>query len=1235
MIDSDKAAKPADVEPGGTILSAEEHREWMIDRTIKKLITPVIGSLLALIVGGGAFMMSQVDNMVTQKVGEQIDNAVTVAFADTPELTDRVTDAVSQALADEEQASRITKALLGPLSGEGYFEVLAENAMNRLKDADDSVEIEQRLVLVRQVIGFSEDPSAPLRQFEYDPKASGSALNDEPVVQEILPVLEFQTADLVAEGIVEDLLQRARLVSEDHLDAYGVFLAKLPDALANQAVNWIADQNWGTPADARKGAVLVTGLACGGRLPTLTEMISWTREEQPIGLQTLGWTGLGVAGGQNAQTVGPVACQLRTSGEADGLRRIQLRRMLQATGRALHGETDLPAAVRASQAAGLANASGRDSFRAALMAGDYARLDEICFNSNPSKLCDFLYSEDDTLAIAQAVLELAAPQSVAGAGLSELGSSNGATTETTAWYAARLTALMSTTVGSDGQTDWDAEIMPFLTQTRNDHLNPTIREAVVLAWGLRIARNRNTDLSPVDAEGLADSALTALLEDGIGGAQLAKDTSWLSILMANASGERAAAVLRAVVTEANAKTLTQREERRLLAAALRAGGQSGNAGPVIDTIGSLAQAGLIRGENGAVDAQSVRLAVARVVVDALGGDATGENQALNSAFRLIADGLTARQDDYVRAAALTANLLLDMAPEDDMLTLPAVAQSNLYTATQRTRGFGSLFGAEAHMNALSTRVSDLLPGIEALSARTQSCQTSLPSDIRGDVVFCRVGTSEGVQPLRLAPYAQLLGVFGASGAYVNDGDLRDRTLTPAPDWDLEQRFLLVQIAPELTSRVPILDEIITVAVDSTSQNGADMVMVPDTRVYTVAVTPEQPAVFSFTPPADANYLVRAYDLQGGVDTFITVSDSDGNELASDDDGGSGLASRLNLSEPVGKPLSVEISTISQAGSFTADVLTTIAKSLTPGSAEPVSFDGEGELTYSFRVEPGTRYALETSRLAQGVDTTITVTWPDGGEPAYNDDGATGLASALERSYLGTAGRAFVTLGNIGSPGTAEFILRAEPFEVESLTPGTSHRLDMGEDASALFSFEASPFTQYRLETTQLGAGMDTDMTISWPDGETEDYDDDGGDNLASLVETTYLGRGGIASVTVNNIGSAGTGQLELTTTPVRALSIDTPMVTELGDYSEEVYQIGVDRAGQYRFTTSDLATNIDTEIAVLDGAGAELGRNDDGGAGLASQLELALDAGTYFVVLRNIGSGEGEVTTSVTALDAP
>jgi hypothetical protein len=188
---------------------------------------------------------------------------------------------------------------------------------------------------------------------------------------------------------------------------------------------------------------------------------------------------------------------------------------------------------------------------------------------------------------------------------------------------------------------------------------------------------------------------------------------------------------------------------------------------------------------------------------------------------------------------------------------------------------------------------------------------------------------------------------------------------------------------------------------------------------------------------DGDIAVVTRNLQRRADTVLALLDADGNVVSEDDDGGGGLASRLEVAGNEPRPLFVRAGLLGDGGgSFELaveadsqgppDFPTSIsaaaaARPIEPGA--PVAIRLRRGQSAFFRLPPGA-LVVRTEGLRDGTDTILEILDQSGQVLAEDDDGGGGLASRLAVDAA-RKGETFVRAAVLGG-GPGAFDLVVEP-----------------------------------------------------------------------------------------------------------------------------------------------------------------------------------------------------------------
>lgn len=199
------------------------------------------------------------------------------------------------------------------------------------------------------------------------------------------------------------------------------------------------------------------------------------------------------------------------------------------------------------------------------------------------------------------------------------------------------------------------------------------------------------------------------------------------------------------------------------------------------------------------------------------------------------------------------------------------------------------------------------------------------------------------------------------------------------------------------------------------------------QVHALRLRRGQSAYF-LLPEGDIAVLTR--NLRRGTDTVLGLLDQEGNEIAEDDDGGGGLASRLEVAASQRRPLVVrarglsdsaaEFELVVEADAREAPAFATsmreaaAAAALEPGAVVPVRLRRGQSAWFAL---PSGAFVAMTRNLRDGTDTVLELFDESGRSIADDDDGGGGLASRLDVDAQ-QKGRLFLRAGTLGDTAGA-------------------------------------------------------------------------------------------------------------------------------------------------------------------------------------------------------------------------
>ncbi len=199
--------------------------------------------------------------------------------------------------------------------------------------------------------------------------------------------------------------------------------------------------------------------------------------------------------------------------------------------------------------------------------------------------------------------------------------------------------------------------------------------------------------------------------------------------------------------------------------------------------------------------------------------------------------------------------------------------------------------------------------------------------------------------------------------------------------------------------------------------------------------------FSFAAVRGARHTLSTGNLAGGMDTVLTLFDTNGvGILAEDDDSGGNLASRITWVAPTSATYFLRVRHYSQGGVGTCQVSAMAERAPqddhgnSPSQATPLTVNGvsvagaiesAGDVDYfSFDAQRGFTYILATKDLGPGMDTFLTLFDVNGTTILAQDDDSGGGYASLIRWTAPAAGRYYLRVRHFSPSGTGTYRMAA-------------------------------------------------------------------------------------------------------------------------------------------------------------------------------------------------------------------
>ncbi|MBN8590864.1 MAG: PPC domain-containing protein [Anaerolineae bacterium] len=284
------------------------------------------------------------------------------------------------------------------------------------------------------------------------------------------------------------------------------------------------------------------------------------------------------------------------------------------------------------------------------------------------------------------------------------------------------------------------------------------------------------------------------------------------------------------------------------------------------------------------------------------------------------------------------------------------------------------------------------------------------------------------------------------------------------------------------------------------------------------------------------------------DPFLTLLDSSGAVLETDDDSAGNLNAQIEFTLPADDTYTIEVGSFFDGARGAYNLSLSDAAVVVVPTPEP-SGDGqialgetvEGELTrrqgtleYTFEGEAG--QVITISQHSDDFDSFVRLLGPDGEELISDDDGGDGFDSLISAYALPENGTYTISAESLGGGGSGSFTLTLDSVDLESITFGDSidGRLSR-EGERLLYSFEGEAGDVVIISLSS--EDFDTYLTLNEPGGDFPLAENDDTNGTDSLVGPITLPSDGLYQIEVRAYSDGAIGRFQL--------NLSRPEVVEL------------------------------------------------------------------------------------------
>ncbi len=404
--------------------------------------------------------------------------------------------------------------------------------------------------------------------------------------------------------------------------------------------------------------------------------------------------------------------------------------------------------------------------------------------------------------------------------------------------------------------------------------------------------------------------------------------------------------------------------------------------------------------------------------------------------------------------------------------------------------------------------------------------------------------------------------------------------------------------------------------------------------------------------ANAGDIVTIAMNSSDFDTYLELLGPEGEQIATNDDGGPGLNSLL---ENIALPETGTYTIVARGLSTSASGDYTLSLQVGVFETNPIGYGVSVTSALNRNQERWTFSGIagETITIAMtsdDFDTYLELLGPDGTQVTFNDDSGQGLNSLIENFTLSATGEYTIIARSFGNRGEGAYTLslsRGSASPGPSPTPGrggSGGSIAYGQSVSGTLNENQQLWTFTGTEGDVVTIAMtssdfDTYLELLGPNGQQVAFNDDGGQGLNSLIENYTLPTSGTFTIVARSFGNRGRGNYTLTLStgtaqPPQGSGTITIGQTVTGslNQSQQTWTFSGNAGDVISIEMN--STDFDTYLELNGPNGQQVAFNDDGGPGLNSFINgfRLPTSGTYTIIARSFANaGRGTYTLTLTA----
>jgi len=414
-------------------------------------------------------------------------------------------------------------------------------------------------------------------------------------------------------------------------------------------------------------------------------------------------------------------------------------------------------------------------------------------------------------------------------------------------------------------------------------------------------------------------------------------------------------------------------------------------------------------------------------------------------------------------------------------------------------------------------------------------------------------------------------------------------------------------------------------------------------------------------------------LNSGIDPKITLLNSSGMEIGSDDDGGDGLNSLLTIPLQPGQYMLRAQAVGTTSGDYVLRLEQVVTRSTSIGMTQSGYLNAGATEVYTLSVpRPMDVLIAANSVPGASLDPKVTLRNATGAEIGSDDDSGEGNNALLRQSVQPGTYQVVVSAYGTTSGQYTLSVTEAPSTILGMVSVGEQRMAMLGGGEQHQYTLSAARPIELVITANKVpGSSLDPKVTLRNAAGtEVGSDDDSGGDNNARLVTQVAAGE---YRIVISAYGTTAGGYV-LAVNEVRAVSrgpigIGESRASQLEQGGRDAYQLSVPRgadlvisankvtapasvtmgpgrmqtmgtiysSGQidrYPYQVSAMqpttirvdklaGSSLDPKVMVYDAMGNQIASDDDGGEGLNCLLSQTLSPGTYTVGVTTAGSSTG------------